>query len=148
MPKIVKPLNDLQVRRITKIGWHAVGGVAGLLIQVRKPSNEGGVTPRSWILRIQNEHGRQPIGLGTYPLVTLAEAREHAKKLVIDAKQGVNLKAKKRTERSAMLAAASKNKTFQECAIAYMQSHESDYTSDKHRKQWPATLETLELCSG
>ena len=141
MPKIVKPLNDLQVRRITKIGWHAVGGVAGLLIQVRKPSNEGGVTPRSWILRIQNEHGRQPIGLGTYPLVTLAEAREHAKKLVIDAKQGVNLKAKKRTERSAMLAAASKNKTFQECAIAYMQAHESDYTSDKHRKQWPATLE-------
>lgn len=141
MPKIAKPLNDLQVRRITKIGWHAVGGVAGLLIQVRKPSNEGGVTPRSWILRIQNEHGRQPIGLGTYPLVTLAEAREQAKKLVVEAKLGVNLKAKKRNERSALLSAASKNKTFRDCAIAYMQAHESDYTSDKHRKQWPATLE-------
>jgi integrase len=141
MPKIAKPLNDLQVRRITKIGWHAVGGVAGLLIQVRKPSNEDGVTPRSWILRIQNEHGRQPIGLGTYPLVTLAEAREQAKKLVVEAKQGVNLKAKKRNERSALLSAASKNKTFRDCAIAYMQAHESDYTSDKHRKQWPATLE-------
>ena len=44
MPKIARPLNDLQVRRITKIGWHAVGGVAGLLIQVRKPSKDGGVT--------------------------------------------------------------------------------------------------------
>jgi integrase len=141
MPKIAKPLNDLQVRRITTSGWHAVGGVAGLLIQVRKPSKEGGVTPRSWILRIQNEHGRQPIGLGTYPLVTLAEARQQAKKLVVEAKQGVNLKAKKRNERSALLSAASKNKTFRDCAGAYMQAHESDYTSDKHRKQWPATLE-------
>jgi hypothetical protein len=54
---------------------------------------------------------------------------------------GVNLKAKKRTERSALLSAVSKNKTFRDCAIAYMQAHESDYTSDKHRKQWPATLE-------
>jgi integrase len=53
----------------------------------------------------------------------------------------VNLKSKKRKERSALLAAASKNKTFQECAIAYMDAHASDYTSDKHRKQWPATLE-------
>jgi integrase len=141
MPKIAKPLNDLQVRRITKIGWHAVGGVAGLLIQVRKPSKESGVTPRSWILRIQNEHGRQPIGLGTYPLVTLAEARERAKKLVVEAKLGINLKVKRRDERSALLSAASKNKTFRDCAIAYMQAHERDYTSDKHRKQWPATLE-------
>ena len=141
MPKIAKPLNDLQVRRITKIGWHAVGGVAGLLIQVRKPSKEGGVTPRSWILRIQNEHGRQPIGLGTYPLVTLADAREQAKKLVVEAKLGVNLKSKKRKDRSALLAAASKNKTFRECAMAYMEAHASDYSSDKHRKQWPATLE-------
>jgi integrase len=84
---------------------------------------------------------RQPIGLGPYPQVSLAEAREEAKKLVVEAKLGVNLKAKKRTERSALLSAASKNKTFCDCAIAYMQAHESDYTSEKHRKQWPATLE-------
>jgi integrase len=141
MPKIAKPLNDLQVRRLTRIGWHAVGGVAGLLLQVRKPAKPDGEIPRSWILRVQNEHGRHPIGLGTYPLVTLADAREQAKKLVVEAKLGVNLKSKKRKERSALLAAASKNKTFQECAIAYMDAHASDYTSDKHRKQWPATLE-------
>ena len=141
MPKIANPLNDLQVRRITRVGWHAVGGVAGLLLQVRKPAQENAQIPRSWILRVKVGENRQPIGLGPYPQVSLAEAREQAKKLVVEAKQGVNLKAKKRTERSAMLAAASKNKTFQECAIAYMQAHESDYTSDKHRKQWPATLE-------
>ena len=142
MPKIAPPLTDLQVRRIVRVGWHAVGGVAGLLLQVRKPAKEGAQIPRSWILRVKVGDQRQPIGLGPYPQVSLAEAREQAKKLVAQAKQGVNLKAKKRFERSALLSAASKNKTFRECAVAYMEAHASDYTNDKHRKQWPATLET------
>ena len=142
MPKIAKPLSDLQVRRITRVGWHAVGGVAGLLLQVRKPTKEGAQMPRSWILRIKVGEQRQPIGLGSYPQVSLAAAREQAAKLVIEAKQGVNLKAKKRALRSSLLSAAAKNKTFKECAEAYMDAHSSDYTSDKHRKQWPATLET------
>ncbi|CAN1538493.1 XerC Integrase [Burkholderiaceae bacterium] len=141
MPKIAKPLTDLQVRRITRVGWHAVGGVAGLLLQVRNPAKEGAQIPRSWILRVKVGDQRQPIGLGPYPQVSLSEAREHAKKLVVEAKQGVNLKTKKRAERSALLLAASKNKTFRECAVAYMEAHASDYTNDKHRKQWPATLE-------
>ena len=142
MPKIAKPLNDLQLKRITKVGWHAVGGVAGLLLQVRKPTKEGAQMPRSWILRIKVGEQRQPIGLGSYPQVSLASAREQAAKLVVEAKQGVNLKAKKRALRSALLSAAAKNKTFKDCAEAYMDAHSSDYTSDKHRKQWPATLET------
>jgi integrase len=140
MPKIAKPLSDLQVRRITRAGWHAVGGVAGLLLQVRKPAKEGAQTPRSWILRVKVGDQRQPIGLGSYPQVSLATAREQAAKLVLEAKQGVNLKAKKRAQRSSLIAAAAKNKTFRECAEAYMEAHSSDYSSDKHRKQWPATL--------
>ena len=142
MPKIVTPLSDLQVRRITRVGWHAVGGVAGLLLQVRKPEKVGSQMPRSWILRVKVGDQRQPIGLGSYPQVSLAAAREQAAKLSIEAKQGVNLKAKKTAQRSALIAAAAKNKTFQECAAAYMDSHSSDYTNDKHRKQWPATLVT------
>lgn len=141
MPKIAKPLSDLQLRRITRVGWHAVGGVAGLLLQVRKPAKEGAQTPRSWILRVKVGDQRQPIGLGSYPQVSLATAREQAAKLVLEAKQGVNLKAKKRAQRSSLIAAAAKNKTFRECAEAYMDAHSSDYSSDKHRKQWPATLE-------
>ena len=142
MPKIVTPLSDLQVRRITRVGWHAVGGVAGLLLQVRKPKKDGAQIPRSWILRIKVGDQRQPIGLGSYPQVSLAVAREQAAKLVMEAKQGINLKAKKRAQRSSLISAASKNKTFKECAEAYMDAHSRDYTNEKHRKQWPATLVT------
>jgi integrase len=140
MPKIVTPLNDLQVRRISRVGWHSVGGVAGLLLQVRKPEKNGAQMPRSWILRIKVGDERQPIGLGSYPQVSLAAAREQAAKLAIEAKQGVNLKAKKTAQKSALIAAAAKNKTFQKCAEDYIDAHSSDYTNDKHRKQWPSTL--------
>ena len=142
MPKIVSPLSDLQVRRITRVGWHAVGGVAGLLLQVRKPEKVGSQMPRSWILRVKVGDQRQPIGLGSYPQVSLAAAREQAAKLSMEAKQGVNLKAKKIAQRSALISAAAKNKTFQECAAAYMDAHSSDYTNEKHRKQWSSTLVT------
>jgi integrase len=142
MPKIVKPLTDLEVRRINRVGWHAVGGVAGLLIQVRKPTKEGAINPRSWILRVKVGDERQPIGLGSYPQVSLAMARELATKLVIEARQGVNIKAKKRAQRSALISAAAKNKTFIECAKTYLEAHSTGYTNEKHRKQWQSTLET------
>lgn len=142
MPKIAKELSLIEVNRLSNIGWHAVGGVAGLLLQIRKPLNQGAPIPRSWILRIRIGNERQLIGLGSYPQVSLAKAREHAKSLSHDAKQGVDLRAQKRALRSAQIAAASKNKTFKECAAAYMKTHSEDYTSDKHRKQWSATLNT------
>jgi integrase len=142
MPKIAKQLSDLQVRRISRVGWHAVGGVAGLLLQVRKPTKEGAQTPRSWILRVKVGDLRQPIGLGSYPQVSLATAREQAAKLVLQAREGVNLKAKKQQLRSDLIAEAAKNKTVRECAKSYMDAHSSDYTNDKHRKQWSSTLVT------
>ena len=142
MPKIAKELSALEVKRLSRPGWHAVGGVAGLLLQVREPTREGAQIPRSWILRLRIAGQRQPIGLGSYPQISLAEARELAKKLSLEAKGGVDLLARRRAQRSALIAAASKNKTFQQCADAYMQAHASDYSNDKHRKQWASTLES------
>lgn len=141
MPKIARELTYPEVRRISKPGWHAVGGVAGLLLQVKPPAREGAPISRSWILRVQVAGQRHPVGLGAFPQVSLAEAREQARKLALEAKGGVNLLARKRAQRSALIAAASKNKTFRDCAEAYMEAHASDYTNEKHRKQWPATLE-------
>jgi len=141
MPKIAKELSALEVKRLTRPGWHAVGGVAGLLLQIREPAREGAPLPRSWILRLRVAGERQLIGLGSYPQVSLAEAREQAKKFCLEAKGGVNLLARKRAQRSALIAAASRNKTFGECAKAYIEAHASDYTNDKHRKQWASTLE-------
>ena len=141
MPKIAKVLTNIEVNRITRPGWHAVGGVAGLLLQIREPASAGSIPPRSWILRTRVANQRQVIGLGPYPQVPLGAARDEARKLVMEARSGVNLAARKKSTRSTLIAAASKNKTFKECAESYMEAHASDYTSTKHQKQWPSTLE-------
>lgn len=142
MPKIARELTALEVKRLTRPGWHAVGGVAGLLLQVTEPRQSGAPTPRSWILRYRHGDKREVVGLGPYPQISLADARELARKLSLDIRAGINPVVKKREERSALLAQAAKQKTFKECADAYMDAHASDYTNDKHRKQWASTLET------
>jgi integrase len=142
MPKIAKELSAIEVKRLASPGWHAVGGVAGLLLQIRQPAKDGAPLARSWILRLRIAGERQLIGLGSYPQVSLAEAREQARKLSAEARGGVNLIARKRAQRSALIAAASRNKTFKDCAEAYMKAHASDYSNDKHRKQWASTLES------
>ena len=142
MPKVAKELSALEVKRLSRPGWHAVGGIAGLLLQIKPVSTTGSAPSRSWIFRVQVGGKRNPIGLGPYPQVSLAEARDQARKLSVEARGGVNLIARKRAQRSALVAAASKNKTFRECSEAYMEAHASDYTNEKHRKQWASTLET------
>jgi len=141
MPKIAKQLSALEVKRLSRPGWHAVGGVAGLLLQVKPHPRAGTPVSRSWILRVQVAGQRHPVGLGAFPQVSLAEAREQARKLALEAKGGVNLLARNRAQRSALIAAVSRNKTLRDCAEAYMQAHASDYTNAKHRKQWASTLE-------
>lgn len=140
MPKIATELTDLQVRRLDQPGWHAVGGVAGLLLQVRKPSGASTKLSRSWVLRIKNGSKRVPLGLGSYPQLTLKEARERARKLVLEARDGVDLLESKRARRQALLDAQARSKTFAEVAAEYIEAHSADYTNDKHRKQWASTL--------
>ena len=142
MPKIAKELSALEVKRLTKPGWHAVGGVAGLVLQVGKPSQDNAPIPRSWLLRYRHAGKREVVGIGPFPQVTLAQAREEARKLALEVRNGINPVARKREEKSQLLAETAKRKTFKECAQAYMEAHASDYTNDKHRKQWSSTLET------
>lgn len=139
MPKITTPLTDVQVRRLQTPGWHAVGGVAGLLLQIRASMSSGNPS-RSWILRTQNGAKRRVIGIGPYPEVSLSEAREKANKLRSEARQGVDLLAQKKAAKRSLIEAQARQKTFKDVAQSYLDAHERDYSNEKHRKQWESTL--------
>ncbi|WP_352758224.1 Arm DNA-binding domain-containing protein [Mesorhizobium sp. M0217] len=75
LPRKARELGPLEVKRLSKPGLHAVGGVAGLGLQVKDTG------ARSWLLRISIGQRRREIGLGGYPDVTLAQAREKAREM-------------------------------------------------------------------
>ena len=86
MPKIAKQLTDLEVRNLSSVGRHAVGGVAGLCKQV------GSSTSASWILKVTVGGRHKEIGLGSCRSVSLKEARDRARQLRVEVGQGIDPK--------------------------------------------------------
>ena len=75
MPRKAKELSSLEVRRLIRPGRWSVGGVDGLALQVT-PSGA-----QSWVLRFRSGGRQREAGLGSFPTVTLAAAREKARQL-------------------------------------------------------------------
>lgn len=99
MPKIAKQLSDRAVAALKAEGRHAVGGVAGLHLRVSAGH-------RGWVLRVKVGDARKDIGLGAYPVVSLAEARERAWKIHESIREGHAPVAPRRQQRQALLAQA------------------------------------------
>ena len=72
MPRLVKRLNAMMIKQLSKPGLYPDGG--GLHLQV---TGAGG---RSWVLRYWISGRERRMGLGPLEMVSLAEAREAAKR--------------------------------------------------------------------
>lgn len=129
-----KELSALAVGRLTKPGLHFVGGVAGLAMHVTP------LGARSWILRAMIGGKRREMGLGGFPDVTLAGAKELARVAREKIKEGIDPIEDGKAKRSALLALRASSMTFSEAATAYISVMEAEWTNDKHAKQWLSTL--------
>ena len=131
-----KELSALAVQRLTAPGMHAVGGVAGLYLCV-SPSGS-----RSWIARVNVDGKRREMGLGSFPDISLSIAREKARAARSDTTMGIDPVAHRKEARSARQALKATQKTFADCAKAYIEAHSDSWKNAKHRAQWPSTFET------
>jgi integrase len=140
MPRIAEELGPLAVKRLTAAGLHPIGGVAGLMLQVSKTGT------RSWLLRIKVGDKRREIGLGAYPGVGVALAREKAQQTRDDVAAGIDPVLQRATARQTIveqqIEAKALDWTFRRCAEAYIKAKKPGWRSAKHGEQWQNTLAT------
>jgi integrase len=85
---------------------------------------------------------RRDMGLGGYPDVTLAAAKEAARAARAKIKNGIDPVQDAKAKRSALYAARAAAMTFSEAAAAYIGVREVEWKNAKHASQWRNTLET------
>lgn len=136
MPKRAKEMSAAQVRQLKRPGIHAVGGVAGLVIQVK----ESGA--KSWLLRTVAGGQRRAIGLGAFPDVSLAQARNDAGEMKRKIRDGIDPVEDRRAARQALVDANASKITFDKAARKYLAAKRHEFKNPKHVKQWESTLAT------
>lgn len=141
MPKLAKELSALEVNRLSHPGGHlavlrSVGGVPGLHLQI---TPNGG---RSWILRVKIGALRRDLGLGGYPGVTLAQARDKARHARAMIDSGIDPIEERKATRAALIAAQRRGLTFADAVDKCLASKLDAFKNAKHRQQWENTLAT------
>jgi integrase len=135
MPKKAKELSATEVRRLTESGRYPVGGVAGLQLLV-SPAGA-----RSWVLRILIGNKRRDIGLGGFPDVTLAGARERAREVRKQVEAGADPIAERKALRDAIRAEQAKVLSFEDAARRCHETRKAEFSNAKHRQDWINSLE-------
>lgn len=136
MPKIAKELSAIEVSRLAAPGFHPVGGVPGLAMQISATG------ARSWVLRVKVGSKRRDMGLGAFPGVTLAQAREKARDARRAIDSGIDPILERQRAQSALLAEQASAVTFGDAAAAYISAKTPEWRNAKHVDQWRSTLAT------
>jgi hypothetical protein len=131
----IQKLDPGWVKRTPEIGMHADGG--GLYLQVSRFGT------KSWIFRFMLDGRRREMGLGPFPSLSLAGAREKAAdcRNMVRSNRIDPIETRKAQRNQARIDAA-KAMTFRQCAEAYVASHQAGWRNAKHRAQWASTLAT------
>ena len=118
------PLSATRAKALKEPGRYSDGG--GLHLYISK------VGRKSWVLRITIEGRRRDIGLGGYPSVSLAKAREKAGNHWAAIADGRDPLADKR---------APATPSFREAASAVHEANKPRWRNAKHSASWMQTLE-------
>ena len=126
-------LTDKKIKSITTPGREPDGNNLYL--------NVSSSLRKSWTCRVRVSGGCvRDIGLGSYPLVGLKEARQKRDAAALDAANGLDpLSERKATEAEVALL---QSMTFEKAALASFEMKQAEWKNGKHQDQWINTLTT------
>ena len=139
MPKKARELSAKEVRDLSQPGFYSVGGVAGLHLQIKTEN------AKSWILRVKIGSKRRDVGLGGFPDVTLAQAREKAREYKEQIRQGIDPVQERLNARSRLVAAQAKAVTFEDLAAGYIVRKQAEFKSPKQAYKVEQQVKTYVL---
>src|SRR4026209_2500336 len=128
MARVLHRLSDVAVRAKKRPGYIADGG------NPHPPGAPSG--GKGWIFRFTRGGRTRDAGLGAYPTVSLVKAREEAEKWRRLLAAGVDPIQARNQEREARRSNAANTKTFEECAKAYVFSHQAGWRRAKTAQLW------------
>jgi integrase len=134
MTRLLGRLSAVRVQSVQGRGYYGDGG--GLYLRVAPGGAKG------WIFRYGGRGRRRDMGLGGYPAIGLAQARELAGECRSVLAAGLDPIAARKEKRAALAVEAAKAMAFADCANAYINAHEAGWRNPKHRQQWKNTLRT------
>ena len=135
-------LTAMECDRITRRGRHL--DAEGLYLAVARGGS------KSWIYRYQHDGRRRELGLGGYPAVSLAKARQRRDAARDQRQSGIDpLEARDRQKaqlRAELMEEAARREraamTFKRVAEAFIDTNEAGWSNRKHAQQWRNTLST------
>ncbi len=128
MSRSLHRLTALDVKNLAKPGLHSDGGSLYL--------NLGANGRKSWRIVYVRHGKRVELGIGSYPTVSLAKARERAAEARKLLQEGADPKKAWSSQHPA------KNPNFGAVATEHIEAHEPAWKNAKHRQQWRNTLST------
>jgi integrase len=127
-------LTALSIARAKTAGYVADGG--GLYMQVTATG------ARSWIFRFQLDKRRREMGLGPFPEISLAVARNLAQDARTLVKAGKDPIAERDALRARRRLEDGRSVTWDKAVEQFLADHEPTWRNAKHRQQWRSSLQT------
>ena len=119
MPRVQKTTDRASVSKLKKPGIYGDGGNLWLQVSV--------FDTKSWLFRFMQNGRARKMGLGPWPDVSLAEAREAALACRKQLWEGIDPIEARNARRGALRAATARQVTFRQCAEKYIAAHKAGW---------------------
>jgi hypothetical protein len=132
---LVEGAMRLTARKVATLkGTGRYGDGHGLYLQVMP----GGV--KSWLFRYERHGKERAMGLGPIHTVSLADARDRARRARLQLLDGLDPIEARKAQRAAAALEAAKSMTFEAAAKEFVQQHEARWSSRKVQRQVASQL--------